>query len=302
MRALILVSTVFLIASTGIAPAATTAVTVTPSSGPPGYTTAVTGSAFAAREAVDVYFDTVDKQLLVSSAAGAISGSVIVPASASPGMHYITAIGRKSGDAAQFGVYVATPWVEHGFGPAHLGWNFYENTITTSNVASLGEVWTQATSSTGATSAISGGRDIVTGTTGISAFNSVTGALEWKALTTQTFYGSPAVSGNSVYIGSDSAAAFYALNAANGTMLWSTTVSEGVFSSATVVGGTVYFGGEDGTFYALQASTGKILWTYSTGGEIDGSPAVVDGRRLFRLDERQRLCAERHERRADLEL
>ena len=56
-----------------------------------------------------------DTLLLVSSATGTFSGSVTIPATASPGKHYITAIGRKSGDAAQKAFTVSTNWSEFHF-------------------------------------------------------------------------------------------------------------------------------------------------------------------------------------------
>ena len=90
-----------------------------PDSGHPTATMMVSGSKFGDLEAIDVYIDTVDTLLLVSSATGSFSGSVTIPVSASPGTHYVTAIGRKSGDAAQVAITVTTPWAQIGFGSAH---------------------------------------------------------------------------------------------------------------------------------------------------------------------------------------
>ena len=108
------------------APALAETVKVTPASGHPTAVITVSGTAFGDLEAIDVYVDTVDTLLLVSSATGTFSGSVTIPATASPGKHYITAIGRKSGDAAQKAFTVSTNWSELHFGTGRKGLNPYE--------------------------------------------------------------------------------------------------------------------------------------------------------------------------------
>ena len=75
--------------------AATAHVRLSPGSGEPSSTVTVSGSGFGALEAVDVYFDTTDEALTVTSATGAFHGvKVSVPASAVPGTHWVTAAGR----------------------------------------------------------------------------------------------------------------------------------------------------------------------------------------------------------------
>jgi outer membrane protein assembly factor BamB len=94
-----------------------------------------------------VYVDTVDTLLLVSSATGTFSGSVTIPATASPGTHYITAIGRKSGDAAQKAFTVSTNWSGFHFGTGRKGFNPYENVIDAANVSDLDIAWQATTGS-----------------------------------------------------------------------------------------------------------------------------------------------------------
>jgi hypothetical protein len=130
---------------------AATAVSLNPTVDTPTETLTVSGSAFGDLEAVDVYLDTSDVLLLVTSSTGAFSGSITIPASALPGTHYVTAIRRKSGDAAQAALTVGNPWNQFGDGMARRAWNPYENVISTSSVSSLGQVWIKSNNSTGAT-------------------------------------------------------------------------------------------------------------------------------------------------------
>jgi outer membrane protein assembly factor BamB len=278
MRIILFVASVFL-ALTGTV-AAQTAVNLSPGSGHPNLPVSVSGTGFGDFEAIDVYIDTVDTALLVSTSTGTFTGSVTIPASATPGTHYITAIGRHSGAAAQHSFDVTTKWAEFGFGAAHLGWNPYENVLSPSTVPGLGLLWAAATSAGGGTPAIVNGVAYVGTTGGVQALSTTTGAVIWSKLTTSAFYSSPAVSGNSVFIGSNNGVV-YALKTGNGAALWSYSTGGSIFGSPVVSGGTVFIasfvGSGTSTVYALQATTGKVLWTYTPGDDFDGSPAVVNG-------------------------
>jgi outer membrane protein assembly factor BamB len=250
--------------------------------GHPGLQVTVTGASFAAGEAVDVYFDTTDTLLLVSSTSGTLSGSITVPASATPGVHYITAVGRQSNDAAQAAFNVSTAWLEMGFGTAHLNWNPYENVLSTSNVPQLGSLWTAHPGALGGTPAIVSGRIIVGTTTGVVSLAVTTGATQWSKSLGQSFYGSAALANASVYIGSTSGT-FYSLNYSTGATNWSTSLGGIIYASALVSNGLVYVGSSNGTFYALLASTGAVAWSYNTGSNssIYGSAAIDDGMVFF---------------------
>ena len=85
--------------------------------------------------------------------------------------------------------------------------------------------------------------------------------------------GSPAVSRDTVYIGS-SDNYVYALDADTGTEKWKFETGRQVLSSPAVYGGTVYIGSNDNYVYALDADTGTEKWKFETGGQIGSSPAV----------------------------
>jgi len=253
-------------------------VTTTPTSGHPTAVLAVSGSKFGNSEAVDVYVDTVDTLLLVSSATGTISGSVTIPAAAAPGQHYITAIGRHSGDAAQVAFKVSTPWNAQGFGAAHLGLNPYENTLSADNVTALGPLWEAPSGGTGATPMVNGGRVFVATSAGIQALATTTGKVLWTAIPTAYFYSSPTFSGNLVYAASAAASGtVYALSAVNGATKWSTQLPAFFYGTPTVASNVVYVACMDDKLYALNAATGAILWSYATGGSLEATPVVVNG-------------------------
>jgi outer membrane protein assembly factor BamB len=98
---------------------------------------------------------------------------------------------------------------------------------------------------------------------------------KWTYDTGATVASSPAIVGNSVYVGSWNGFE-YALNATTGSVLWKTFLGKdddpacyppdlGVTSSAAVSNGVVYVGGGDSYWYALSAATGAVLWDLFTG-------------------------------------
>jgi outer membrane protein assembly factor BamB len=260
--------------------AAATVVTPAPSSAHPGQTVTIKGSGFADNEAVDVYFDTTDTLLLVASATGTLSGSIAVPASATPGAHSITAIGRRSTDAAQHALSVSTAWTQFGFGAAHVGVNPYENTLSTSTVPALGTLWSQYAATTGGTPIVSGGRVYVGTTSGMAAFNAATGATSWTKNLGANFSASPTLVGSTLYIG-DLSGNFYALNANTGATIWKATFAGAFYGSAVVANGTLYVGSYQGSFYALKADSGAVIWSYALSSGTDTSAALVNGNVYF---------------------
>ncbi|HEY1710935.1 MAG TPA: PQQ-binding-like beta-propeller repeat protein [Rhizomicrobium sp.] len=248
---------------------------------PPNAAIRVAGTGFGTKEAVDIYFDTTDELLGITNASGALPGyTLTIPAMAAPGTHWITAVGRKSGNAAQTSVGVHTPWPEHGFGKPDKGLNPTENQIAASNVGQLDIGWrARLAGRSDAQPSVAGGTVFVQADDGrIYAFNATTGGAHlWTYKTGGTdAVGTPAVSGGIVYFGTTDSN-MYALNANTGALIWKTATAGAIYSSPIVVGGLVYFGSFDGSVYALKASTGAVLWTYATGSAVYGSPAYSNG-------------------------
>jgi outer membrane protein assembly factor BamB len=262
------------------AAAAASTVTLTPLSPHPTQTVAISGSGFAASEAVDVYFDTTDTVLLVSSATGTLTGSITIPASAPAGMHSITAIGRRSTDAAQYAVSVSTPWSQFGFGAAHTSMNPYENMLSISTVATLGTLWSRSANATGGTPIVASNRVYVGTESGVAAFSIAAGATLWNKNLGANFTASPTLVGNTVYIG-DLSGNYYALNAATGATIWKVTLGGAFYGSAEVANGVIYVGSYGGSFYALQATNGAVLWSYASTSGTDTTAALVNGNVYF---------------------
>jgi outer membrane protein assembly factor BamB len=98
----------------------------------------------------------------------------------------------------------------------------------------------------------------------------------WSFKTGDVVAPSPAVAGNTVYVGSWDGYE-YALDAKTGAMKWKTYLGKttptppcyppyaGITSGAAVQNGVVYVGGGDAYWYALDAKTGKTLWKVYTG-------------------------------------
>ncbi|HEY1708398.1 MAG TPA: PQQ-binding-like beta-propeller repeat protein [Rhizomicrobium sp.] len=262
-----------------LVPAHAQSLTVGRTSGRPGQSVSLAGSGFGKSEAIDVFVDTTDTELVVSNSAGNLNSSVSIPASVQPGTHYLTAIGRRSGDAAQVAYNVTTAWAQEGFGVAHLSWNPYENTISSANVATLGLLWSRHISTNGSTPAVVNGKVFVTSLSGLLALSSATGAVLWNKLPDAQFAGSPTVAGNFVYaITSFNAPVLYALNATTGATVWTQTLAQSD-ASPIVVNGIIYVACNNGTMYALKAATGALLWSSTLGGTVTQSSdaAVVDG-------------------------
>ncbi|MES2124586.1 MAG: PQQ-binding-like beta-propeller repeat protein [Gemmatimonadota bacterium] len=101
------------------------------------------------------------------------------------------------------------------------------------------------------------------------------------------FLSSPAVVGNTVYIGSGDHNV-YALDAATGALKWQFKTGDVVHASPAVANGLVYIGSWDRNLYALDTATGKERWRYTTGNDTTiynqiGMPssAAIAGGLLF---------------------
>lgn len=90
--------------------------------------------------------------------------------------------------------------------------------------------------------------------------------VQWKFHTSGQVISSPAIVGDTVYVGSTDHH-LYALDRTSGTMKWKFETGSRVNSSPAIADGTVYFASYDGFFYAVDAVTGKQKWKFQTGGE-----------------------------------
>jgi eukaryotic-like serine/threonine-protein kinase len=90
--------------------------------------------------------------------------------------------------------------------------------------------------------------------------------VKWRFHTDGRLIASPAISGNTAFVGSTDGR-IYAVDIANGVERWRFATKARVTSSPAVVDGVVYVESYDGNLYALDAMTGKLRWKFATGGE-----------------------------------
>ena len=115
----------------------------------------------------------------------------------------------------------------------------------------------------------------------------------WVASTGGPVTSSPAVAGDTVFIGSNDGS-LYALDVGTGARRWSYGTEGPVTSSPRVADGVVYVGSNDRRLHALDAGDGRGLWTFETGGVIHSSPDV-QGSTVFVGSRDNRLWAVRRD-------
>lgn len=259
------------------AAAAVPRVTLSPASGPPTTTVAVSGTGFGAYEGVDLYFGTKDMALAGTSRTGRFGPvSVTVPASAIPAQHWVSAQGRRTRLFAQTPFTVRANWSQFGFSANRQGVNPYENVLSPATVPRLDENWSFATSGPVSSPTVANGLAYVGSYDHkVYALNASTGAKRWSFTTGDVVNSPPTVASGLVYVNSWDRT-MYALNAATGAKRWSFTTGAQEASSPTVVNGLVYVGSANGKVYALNASTGARRWSFTAIGPV-ASPAVADG-------------------------
>ncbi len=85
-----------------------------------------------------------------------------------------------------------------------------------------------------------------------------TGEEDWRFVGAGYTWSSPALAGNTVYIG-DGGGFLRAINAESGEERWSLRTGGGVYSSPWVEDGVVYVGADDGVVYAVDAESPRSL-------------------------------------------
>jgi hypothetical protein len=121
------------------------AISLRPHHGPPTTRTEVHGTGFGPTEEVVITFDAKQVGAAATDGAGSFSTRVIVPGSAKPGRHRVTATGQPSGLSASARFIVRTDWRDFRRDRANSGFNPYENVIRPSNVNRLQAVWRHPT-------------------------------------------------------------------------------------------------------------------------------------------------------------
>lgn len=107
------------------------------------------------------------------------------------------------------------------------------------------------------------------------ALDSHTGHRLWEIPMTGPVHTSPAVAGDTLYIGLQDWRVL-ALDRRTGKTLWEFQMQNPVAGAAAVAQGIVYIGSMDGFLYALDAATGKLIWKFKTEEQPLSPPAIAD--------------------------
>jgi eukaryotic-like serine/threonine-protein kinase len=100
--------------------------------------------------------------------------------------------------------------------------------------------------------------------------------LKWQFHTDGQVVSSPAVTVDTVYVGS-SDHFLYAIDRASGSQKWKFKTEGRVTSSPAVDRGSVYFGSYDGNFYAVDATSGAPKWKFPIPGERRFAASHIHG-------------------------
>jgi outer membrane protein assembly factor BamB len=259
--------------------AAALALALSRASGPPTLLVDLAGAGFDSSEGVDVYFDGKDLLVTVTSPSGSFNRQLQVPEEALPGVHWVSAVGRRSGLAAQARFSVRTNWPAFRMNAQHGGRNRHENVLSSTTVEDVEELW--ATSVGGkitASPCVSGGQVYVTTDDGyLHAFTAASGGRRWSRSHGTSTLSSPAAGYSLVFAAwSNGTVAAYT---PGGNLVWENVdvLRGSVDGPLSLEGGKVYFGSTGGKVYALDARTGVEAWSAELGGSIVTAPTVANG-------------------------
>ena len=146
--------------------------------------------------------------------------------------------------------------------------------------ANVQEIWRyEDVSDIGAGAVMTGKGDnakvIYANTKGIvRALSAADGEAIWEFATDGKVYSTPAVSGNSVVVGS-SDNHVYCLDLNTGRLKWKFKCEKSVLGSPAIYGGKVYIGASDNKFRAISLKSGRLVWSYDDiKGFIEARPYV----------------------------
>ncbi len=108
------------------------------------------------------------------------------------------------------------------------------------------------------------------------ALDTAEGYKVWDFRTGEKIWSTPAVAGDTVFIGTFSKK-LYALNIADGTKKWEFKAEGAIVTTPVVDGNTVYIGSFDRYLYALDTATGSLKWKFIAGNWFWAKPVVYNG-------------------------
>jgi len=184
-----------------------------------------------------------------------------------------------------------TQWPEYRYGPARVGFNPDETTLSPGNVGTVVPGWSTKLPKGAdyllASPVISGSTEYFA-SSNLIAVNTANGHVRWQvgegslADTEAT----PAIDGDGIFVAfavSATSSVVQERNAATGSLVWSTSIPSVDFTTGpntlAVRNGLVYFtvdtASTQWTLYALTESTGTVAWTDPFSGSYPFTPPAV---------------------------
>jgi outer membrane protein assembly factor BamB len=298
VRAAVMTVSIFLglaVAPAIRAHAAGVTVSLSPTFGPPTTKDKVQGSGFPAADSITISFDGATVAGATTNAKGKFSATFVVPATATPGAHTVTAFDPAGlGGSAAF--LVQTNWNSSRFDPTASGFNPYENVLSTANVANLSQLANPQWGAFVHSAPVYAGGNLYAGSSDgtVRAFDGV-GRQLWSFTSGGAVLGSPVAvartggaqppgpSNDCAIVAGSQDGNVYGLNPATGAMLWSFAAGAPISTSPedpTAVE-TIYVVADNGSVFALNGCTGAPSW--SDVAQPPGpanTPAVLSGVKL----------------------
>jgi outer membrane protein assembly factor BamB len=253
---------------------------------PPGASIGVTLADFLPGEAVDLYFDDLVQTSLVVDATGQSTTTVGLPAEASPGEHWLAALGRSSGERAQARIRIETRWAQQGYGSDHKAYNPYENQLSAATIDALTPLWSKAVRCrlygpvAVAYAYVFVGCRVAGLDAGLSAINEPTGGTHWSVVGSVDSQASLAVGNGKVFASAGRRRSLQVFDARTGTLAWSRAVLGDLVASPVISGRKLFVATLSGYLYSLDIDNQHTTyWSRSIGGglRITAAPAVADG-------------------------
>jgi outer membrane protein assembly factor BamB len=246
----------------------------------PGTKVAVTGSGFSAGEPVAVSLAGQTLVTTTATAAGDVSASVPIPATAGFGSSSLVATGGTSKRSTTAVIEVSNEWVGAGYSSLHTSSEPNDQTWLKHFVGNHAQYVTQAWSYP-AGAAITAQPAVVHDVAYFGDSGGTVTALDvrnseplWTYSAGSAVDGTPAVTSSGLVIFGTVAGRVVALSAASGTVAWTVATSSSVRAAVAVVSGEVFVGSDNGTVSALDQANGHLRWKVKLGGDVLGSPAV----------------------------
>ena len=145
--------------------------------------------------------------------------------------------------------------------------------------ANLKLLWTyDAGESIESSAAISGGTVYVgSQSKDLLAIDLATGKLRWKYRATDSIGESSPAVDEGIVYVGDLGGVLHAVNAADGKGLWTFKTEAEIRSSPVIAGDRLLIGSYDGNLYCLSRRNGKLVWKFTTSSYVHGTPALSGG-------------------------